>query len=108
MAKSAAVIENMRILPLVTADFGRIHRALTIARLRGWALDGDLAIPHGHDAEQPSACDRAEHGADGHEGEEYQHAAVSLETRRVEDFDPRHAGADAERGPAERVRRYFL
>ena len=42
-------------------------------------------------------------GAERHEGEEHQHAAIAFKIRGVEDFDPDKAGADAERGAAERA-----
>jgi len=39
----------------------------------------------------------------GMKGEEHQHAAIAFEVGGLEDLDPGQAGADTQRGPAERA-----
>jgi hypothetical protein len=64
-----------------------------------WACSRSIAISLSRKANSPNT----DHGAQRHEGEEHQRAAIAFKTGGFEDFDPGELGADAERGSAERA-----
>src|SRR6266576_3108724 len=75
----------------------------TVAPPARLLLEGDFGVADRDHAEGECAAEPADHGAQRHEGEEHQHAAIAFKVRGLEDFDPGKSGADAERGPAERA-----
>ena len=52
------------------------------------ALDGDRVVAQGQKPEQEGAARPAEDGAQGHEGEEHQHAAIAFKVSGLKDFHP--------------------
>ena len=67
-------------------------------------LDGNFGITPGQHAEGNGADEGAQNGAQRHEGEEHQHAAMAFKIRGFKDFHPGQAGADAERGAAQNAK----
>src|ERR1700719_539516 len=70
----------------------------------GWLpSDGDFIVASCDDTEQQRATEPADRGANGHEGEEYQHAAIAFKACVFDDVAPGESGPDAKRAAAERA-----
>ena len=65
------------------------------------AFPGYCSVANREPAGQQRANEAADQGAQRHEGEEHQHAAIAFKTRGFKDFDPGKTGADAERSTAQ-------
>src|SRR6478735_476203 len=73
-------------------QFRALADHLTVMTARRHPFVGDFGVANRDHAEQQGAADGADRGAERHEGEEHQHAAIAFKTRGFKDSRPGPTG----------------